>query len=53
MWTLLAICAFVCASLTSGQEEERRKMAMCVTHDESVHGKVWQDVSCEVFPVED
>jgi len=49
MWLLFVACAFVATSLSAGQQEERRKMAMCVDHDDSIHGKYWSEVQTEVF----
>ena len=44
MWFVFVICAFALTSLTAAQDEERRKMAMCVDHDTSIHGKQWKEV---------
>jgi len=49
---VFAFALLIGTSFIAGDEEElpeRRKMAMCVDHDESIHGKFWKDVQSEIF----
>jgi len=52
---LIGFALLFCASLAAGAPQddeelpERRKMAMCVDHDDSIHGKQWKDVQREIF----
>lgn len=46
---ILILPLFLCLGLVEGQSEERKKMAMCIRHDQSLRGKFWNEVQSEVF----
>jgi len=49
MKNFFGLVLMLCVAATWAQDAERRKMAMCVEHDTSIHGKLWKDVQREIF----